>query len=210
MLAYLSIASGCLALLCLLVLHFVSPEYHPSWRMISEYASGKHKGWLTAFFYLWGIGSILLALLLWQEVSGIWATTGVILLILSGIGAIMGGLFDINHPKHGLAFALGVPTLPAAALLTGYHLAQLEKWSGNKSLLLWSAHATWISVVLMAVAMMVMFSGIKNSGVEWGKDAPPLEKLPDGVVALGGYANRLLVFCYIFWSISVTRIYIKL
>jgi hypothetical membrane protein len=208
-LANLSIASGCLSLLCLLILHFVSPEFQPSWRMVSEYATGKNKGFLTAFFILWGACSIFLALLLWNVVGTKWASLGVILLFVSGIGAIMGGLFDINHPKHGLAFALGVPTLPVAALLIGYHLVGLENWSGSKTSILLSTHATWFSVVLMALAMMVMFSGFKNAGVQFGKDAPPIESVPDGVVALGGYANRLLVFCYIFWTILVAKTYLK-
>jgi hypothetical protein len=39
-LAVLTIVSGSLSLLCLLALHFVSPEFQPSWRMISEYALG--------------------------------------------------------------------------------------------------------------------------------------------------------------------------
>jgi hypothetical protein len=59
--AKLSLASGALSLLFLLALHFVSPEFQPSWRMVGEYALGKHKGFLTAFFLLWGLSSILLS-----------------------------------------------------------------------------------------------------------------------------------------------------
>lgn len=208
-LASLSILSGGLSLLCLLVLHVVSPEFQPSWRMVSEYALGKNKRLLTAFFFFWAANSILLSVLLWGAAGSFWAKTGVILLGISGIGALMGGLFDVKHPKHGLAFALGVPTLPVAALLLGYHLVQLEKWSESKTLLLLSAHATWVSLVLMALAMMVMFSGFKKSGVSWDKDAPPPENVPPGVIALGGYANRLLVFCYILFPVLVAITYLS-
>lgn len=202
-LAILSIASGCLSLLCLLALHFVSPEFQPSWRMVSEYALGKNKRLLTGFFFLWGTSSILLAALLWGVVGSIWVTVGVVLLFISSIGAIMGGLFDVKHPKHGLAFALGVPTLPVAALLIGHHLVRLENWSECKTPILLSAHSTWVSVVLMGVAMMVMFSGFKKSGVSWDKDSPPPESLPPGVIALGGYANRLVIFCYVLFLMVV-------
>ena len=121
-LGFLTIASAAMSLLSLIVLHFVSPEFKPSWRMISEYAMGKHKRVLTTFFFCWGLSSIFLSLLLWNKVTTIWGTVGVILLFVSSIGEIMGGLFDVNHKHHGLAFLLGIPTLPAAALLIGYDL----------------------------------------------------------------------------------------
>ncbi len=209
-LALLTLISGSLSLLCLAVLHVVSPEFQPSWRMVSEYALGKNNGMLTAFFVLWGLSTVLTALLLWNIVASTPATLGVVLLFISGIGAVMGGLFDIKHPKHGLAFALGVPTLPIAALLIGYHLVHLEKWREHSSNILLSAHAIWISFVLMGVAMATMFAGFKKSGATWDKDAPPPDKVPDGVIALGGYANRLLVFCYAFFPMLLAWIYLVL
>lgn len=193
----LSIVCGLISLLSLSALHFSSPEFKPSWRMVSEYALGKYKWQITLFFISWGISSILLAAALSSIVSGFWAMTGVVLLAVSGIGAICGGLFDVNHKNHGLAFGLGVPTLPIAALIISYHLkgaGQIE--IGNT--VFW-AHSTWISLLLMAFSMMLMFTGFKKAGMSWDKDSPPPTEVPPGVIALGGYANRLLVFCYIFW-----------
>ena len=209
-LAQLILGSGVLSLVFLLVLHFASPEFQPSWRMVSEYAMGKYKGLLTAFFVLWGTSALLLALLLAPLVSGLWAWLGVVLLCISGIGAIMGGLFDINHPWHGLSFALGVPTLPIAALLLSYHLVQNAAWQPHSTAILGSAHSVWLSLILMGVAMATMFSGFKKAGVSWEKDAPPPDKVPDGVVALGGYANRLLVVCYIGWLILMAKVFITI
>ena len=202
-LAVLSIISGCLSLLCLLALHFVSPEFQPSWRMISEYALGKNKRLLTAFFFLWGTCIILSAMLLWNIVGTMWARAGVVLLLISGIGAIMGGLFDVKHPRHGLAFLLGVPTLPLATLLIGYQLLSLEAWSSYQGVLLISAHAPWIALVFMAGSMALLFSGFKKAGYPMGPDAEVPEKLPDGVIPLAGYANRLLVLCYLILPILV-------
>jgi len=205
-LAILSIVSGGLSLLCLLALHFVSPEFQPSWRMISEYAMGKNKRLLTAFFILWGACSILSAILLWSVVGTIWASIGILLLFISGIGAIMGGLFDIKHPKHGLSFMLGVPTLPLAALLIGYHLLSLEAWLPYRNILLLASHAPWIALVLMGGAMALLFSGFKKAGYPMGPDVEPPKKLPEGVIPLAGYANRLLVLCYLIWAILVASI----
>lgn len=200
-LTLLSIIAGAASLLSLLGLHFTSPEFKPSWRMVSEYALGKHEWLLMAFFFLWGASSIFLALALVQVVSGVWAYIGTALLLISGIGAICGGLFNVNHKKHGLAFALGVPTLPVAALLLNYHLLNTNVISEKNTL--YAAHATWLSVILMAVAMMMMFAGFKKAGVTWDKDSPPPTEVPKGVIALGGYANRLLVFCFIFWVMVI-------
>lgn len=207
-LSILAIACSLISLLCLTLLHFVSPQYKPSWRMISEYAYGKNKIILTLFFIFWGIGTLLTAALLFKNVSNSWATFGVILVGISGIGAIMGGLFDIKHKLHGLSFLLGVPTLPAGALLVAYHLIDFEKLIPYKTSILWSSHLVWISLVLMAISMMMMFNSFKKAGVSWDKNSEPPETLPSGVVAYGGYANRLLVVCYIWWTVYICSMFL--
>jgi hypothetical protein len=190
------------SLLSLGALHFASPEFQPSWRMISEYAMGKHHWLITSFFIFWGLSSFTLCILLWPNVTGLWATIGIILLAISGVGEIMGGLFDINHKLHGLSFMLGVPSLPIAALLIGYHLINKD---GSNIVILLSSHATWISVILMAVAMVVMMTGFKNAGIPMGPGATPPDSVPDGVIALAGYANRFLVITYLGWLLIVAN-----
>jgi hypothetical protein len=200
-LAVLSIITGVISLLSLLALHFASPEFKPGWRMVSEYAMGKYKWILTVFFLMWGGSSLFLAISLIQIVTGSWAYFATILLAISGIGAISGGLFDVNHKLHGLAFALGVPPLPVAALILTYHLLNANIITQKNTLIV--AHSTWISILLMAFTMMLMFKGFKKAGVAWDKDSPPPTEVPKGVIALGGYANRLLVFCFIFWVVYI-------
>lgn len=204
--ALLALICGILSLLSLMILHFVSPEFKPSWRMISEYALGKHKWLITAFFLLWGASSIFLSLFLWNVVTTMWAKVGVVFLFISGIGEIMGGLFDVKHKLHGLSFLLGVPSLPIAALLIGYNVINMQQWDGFSSTILFSSHATWISLIAMAVAMMVMMSGFKKAGIVMEQNAAPPDRVPPGVIALAGYANRLLVFCYILWLLVISNI----
>lgn len=203
--ATMALASGAVSLLCLLILHFTSTEYQPSWRMVSEYALGKHKWLLTVFFMGWGICSMLTAYLLWQVSFSLWAQIGSVLVLLSGIGAFMGGLFDVKHKWHGMAFGLGIPTLPIGALLLSYHLVNMLPWSQQSILILWSAHALWITVVLMAVSMMVLFAGFKKAGLPMGPDVEPPEHLPAGVIGIVGYANRLLVLCYVGWLLIMAK-----
>ena len=199
----LSLLCGALALLSLSALHVVSPEFQPSWHMISEYALGKYKILITSFFLLWGASSIFLALALWNSMNTTWATIGLVLLLVSAVGEIMGGLFDVKHKLHGFSFLLGVPSLPIAAMLIGYQLIEQANWADNSSLLLFASHATWISLVIMGIAMVVMMSGFKKSGIPMGPDVPPPQSVPPGVIALAGYANRLLVICYVGWLMMV-------
>lgn len=178
--------------------------------MVSEYALGKHKGLLTLFFFCWGISSILLSILLLSVVTSVWAKVGVLLVFISGIGAIMGGLFDIKHKHHGLSFALGVPTPVIGSLLIAYNLIGINAWQAYTFEILLASHLIWISCVLMGVSMGLMFSGFKKAGIAMGKDAEPPKEVPKGVIAVGGYANRILVFCYIGFNLIIAFIYLKI
>ncbi|WP_192348750.1 DUF998 domain-containing protein [Algoriphagus sp. Y33] len=82
MLPYIVIGLSSLSLLSLIVLHFVSPNFKPSWRMISEYALGNHKWLIILFFICWGLAFMLLTIPLWTEVSSIWAKIGVVLVFI--------------------------------------------------------------------------------------------------------------------------------
>jgi hypothetical protein len=204
------LATGAMSLLCLLLLHFLSPEYDPSWRMISEYALGKYKGLLTAFFVLSAICTMMLPILLWNETEGLWSKVGLVLVFLSGVGALMGGLFDLKHPLHGAAFALGVPTIMVGALLVSYHLVKRSGWAQYSTGTLLAAHAIWISLVLMGVSMVVMMNGFKQAGVTMGPGATPPDTVPPGVIAVAGYFNRLLVVCNTAWIMVMAYVYLML
>jgi hypothetical protein len=85
-LAFGSMRCGVIALQSLLTLHFVSPEFQPSWRMVSEYALDQYRWLITAFFIFWGARSMLLAVLLRPLVDSAWARVGVDFLAVSGVG----------------------------------------------------------------------------------------------------------------------------
>lgn len=208
-LAILSIATGAISLISLIILHFVSPEFKPSWRMVSEYALGKHKWILTSMFVCWALSSICLAIFLINIVSGFWANIAALLIIISGIGAFMGGLFDVKHKLHGLAFALGIPTFPIGALIVAYHLSDQSSWFPHTNLILASAHSIWISVILMGITMGILFSGLKKAGIPFGPDQEPLNEIPKSVIAINGYANRLLIFIYLAFNIIISVLYLK-
>ncbi|HET6766897.1 MAG TPA: DUF998 domain-containing protein, partial [Chitinophagaceae bacterium] len=182
----LSILAAVGSILFLVFLHVLSPEFAPSWRMVSEYANGNYKWALSLFFILWGVSSCLLAVHLWKLVSNKKSRIGVVLLFISGIGEISAAIFDVNHSLHGFAGLLGVPTLPVAALLISYGLTKREEWAPVKKEIIYSAHFTWITLAIMVVSMIVMMNGFLNAGIDFSKNATPPETVPAGVIALAG------------------------
>jgi hypothetical protein len=209
-LANSTIAFGIISILCLITLHFVSSEFKPNFRMVSEYALGNHKWVITLFFISWGLCSTTSALMLWNIVTSGWAKFGVLLVFITGIGAIMGGLFDVQHKLHGLSFGIGVPFLPIGVLLISYHLLKNVKWQNHSTILLLSSHSIWISLILMAGSMFLFFSGLKSAGVAFGTDLPPITELPKGVIGINGWANRLLVLCYLAYPILTASIILNI
>jgi len=209
-LANSTIAFGIISILCLFTLHIVSNEFKPSFRMVSEYALGNYKWLITIFFLCWGLCSISSGFMLWNVVTAGWAKFGVILIFVSGIGAIMGGLFDVQHKLHGLSFGIGVPFLPLGALLITYHLLKNVEWQNHSTILLLSSHSIWISLILMAGSMFLFFLGLKSAGVSFGPDLPPITELPKGVIGINGWANRLLVLCYLAYPILTATIFLTI
>lgn len=205
-----TIVFGAVSILCLIALHFISTEFKPNFRMVSEYALGKHKWLLTMFFLCWGLCSIASGCMLWNVVTSGWAKFGVITLFITGIGAIMGGLFDVQHKLHGLSFGIGVPFLPIGALLISYHLLNKAEWQNHSTSLLISSHAVWISLLCMGFSMFLLFSSLKATGIVYGPDSPALAELPKGVIGINGWANRLLILCYIWYPVWTAKLLITI
>jgi hypothetical protein len=195
--------ASALAAVLLLLLHLLSPEFDPSWRMISEYAYGNYEGVLTAMFLVWGLAEWCALIALAPVVTGGWSRLALVLLAVSGLGAVMGGLFDVRHPLHGAAFGLGVPFLPIAALILSVHLTRNRKPVGRSLLVL--AHATWVAFAAQVITMMMFIAGLKAAGAFHPETPAMLPSLPAGVPAVVGYPNRLLVLAYLVWVYLANR-----
>lgn len=208
--AYLALTSALCALILLASLHFLSPELDPSWRMVSEYALGRY-GWvLSLMFFSWAVSSFSLLIAITSQVKTVVGKIGLGFLFLAGVGMTMGGLFDITQNLHGVAALIGIPTFPIAAVLITLSLTHAKAWSNAKELLLWTAHFTWISLLLLVVTFPIfIFTYIHGGGVM--STVPKLTiTLPVGTIALIGWANRLLVLAYCIWTIKVAWTAIKL
>lgn len=192
--AYAALAATAFSAAALLLLHILSPELAPSWRMVSEYANGQRKELLTIVFVAWALSSFSLLAALWP----LWETTlgkaGLAFLFCAGIGQLMGGLFDINHKLHGPAAMVGIPSLCLAAILVTLALKYRSDISAPP---LWSAHLPWISFVVMIATLVLFFSSLKAAGVDLSGQSGPLKDLPAGVHGYVGWANRaLFIFSY--------------
>lgn len=194
--AYLALTATAASAAALIFLHLLSPELEPSWRMVSEYANGRH-GWLLAImFFAWAAGSFALAGALWPLSQSTLGLVGLGLLCLAGIGQLMGGLFDINHKLHGPAAMIGIPALCAAAVVLSL---AMSREAGIVAPPLWSAHLPWLSFVAMLGALFLRFSALKGAGVDMAAQTGPLQALPAGVSGYVGFANRALFLTSYLW-----------
>ena len=200
--AYLAISASIATLLLLAILHVLSPEFDPAWRMVSEYANGEY-GWvLSLMFAAWAISSWVLAFVIWSQLGTRVGKIGLFFLIAAGIGEAMASVFDINHALHGLAGMIGIGSLPIAAMLISTSLGRTQSWSTAKKSLLSTANLTWISVLLLIVSFIIMIVTYTQVGGDMNTTQVPTS-LPAGVIAFVGWTNRFLIVAYCAWVITV-------
>ncbi len=195
--AYVALSGIVISAAALFTLHVASPEFAPSWRMVSEYANGKWGLLLFVVFAGWAVSSFALMAALWPVTSMTLGKFALLFLFLAGVGQIMGGVFDINHKLHGPAAMVGIPSLCIAAVLTTLVLAKFEGITAPPT---WSAHLPWISFALMIAAFMLFFSALKSAGVDMSSQTGPLKELPTGVTGYVGWANRLIFAASFLWT----------
>src|SRR5262245_45766348 len=154
--ARLAIGLAAAALLLLASLHVLSPEFDPSWRMVSEYATGRY-GWvLSLMFAAWAFSSWALAVTVAFQVRTTAGKVGLLFLAAAGLGEAMASVFDISHPLHELAGLIGIGSLPVAAMLISLSLTRTPMWLRSKKVLLWTASLTWVSVLLLAATFVIL------------------------------------------------------
>jgi hypothetical protein len=197
--AWLAILLTGATILLLAALHVLSPEFSPSWRVISEYAFGHYAWVLFLLFLCMGTSSWALAVAVWSEVHTAGGKVGLWLLLVAGLGGVMAAFFDITHETgHAIAGLLGVIGFPVAALLLSVALGRRENWRRARARLLWLANLSWISVVLLVATLAIMTMQMSRlNGGHLPEHAP--KALPPGVLALDGWADRLIVLCNCAW-----------
>lgn len=166
--AKLSFAAAALFLVLLAALHFIKPEFDPSWRMISEYEIGRY-GWvMQGAFISQAVSCVALFVAVLSQARTIGGRIGLALLLLSATGLTIAAFSVADYitatsdqltahgNMHGLGATLGIPSLPIAAVLISLSLGRNPAWSSTRRSLLWVAHLTWISVLVMFVPLLVL------------------------------------------------------
>jgi hypothetical protein len=149
------------------------------------------------------MSSWALALALWSQVKTKAGKVGWWFLVIAGLGEAMASVFDITHdPGHSIAGLLGMGGFPIAAVLLSLSLGRLPAWHGVRSLLLWIANLSWISIVLLVVTLVLMTVQFAQLyGGHLPQQAPT--QLPAGVLGLDGWADRLFVLSNCLWVFVV-------
>ena len=203
--AWMAIVLTIAAMLLLASLHVLSPEFAPSWRVISEYALGRYAWVLSLMFVAMGMGPWALAIAVWQQVPTRAGKVGLWFLIVAGAGGVMASYFDISHATgHMISGLLGVLGFPVGALLVSGSLGRLETWRGTRAALLRLANLSWISVLLLVASLAIMTAQMMHAnGGHLPQHAP--KALPSGVLALDGWADRLIVLVNCAWVLIAAR-----
>jgi hypothetical protein len=190
--AKISLYSAAAYLVLLVALHVLKPELDPSWHFVSEYSIGQF-GWVNILAFLTLSLSCFAAFVAVRpQITTIGGKIGLALLLLAAVALAAGGIFVMDpitatenemttHGKlHGLAGMIGIPSLPIAAVLLS---RRRPRW------VRWTAHSTWILLVLMDV---VLFSTLGKNGGKFGPEVPI------------GWPNRLLVAAFAAWLIAIS------
>jgi Protein of unknown function (DUF998) len=195
----LTLATSVLFLILLVALHFLEPEYAPSWRMVSEYLLGNY-GWVMQLAFLsMALSCVTCFFAVRSYIQTRGGNIGLVILLVTAaalITAAFSAIDPITASKnaltthgniHALASMIGVPGLPLAALLISRSLAHNPGWFSARRALFWATSLAWISLLLMVLTVAVML--------------PLAGKFGPNVWI--GWPNRIVMVAYSGWLITV-------
>lgn len=149
--AVYSLGASALSVGLIVSLHFLEPEFDPSWRMLSEYSLGRYGVLMRAAFLAMGTAVIAVAVALWGT-AGVWSL-GLLLVALGPLGAAFIDTDPITTPRaqmsrrsnvHSALGSLFILGFPLAATIAGISAAS-EPAVG--SVLAWASIVPWITLV---------------------------------------------------------------
>ncbi len=194
------LAVGFLAML--FSLHFLEPQFDPSWRLISEYQLGRY-GWLmTLAFLCWGGSVLALHLALRTSMRNTAGRIGVGWLVLIGVCLIGAGIFKpiamteatitTASVLHTLCAAIVVLTFPVAASLIAGSLARHPDWAPVRRWLLWATVLVWLSLLTFFASSIV--SNLIDPTA--GRFSPQVRL---------GWPNRFVAVAYTIWLLVLAQ-----
>lgn len=198
--ARLAFGLGAAFLIFLTALHFLEPEFDPSWRLISEYEIGKY-GWLMslAFFCLGG-GFLLLLRAVWYFINTSGGSFGKWWLLLIVIALFGAGIFttlpitnttgSTTNNIHTICGVVVIFTFPIVATLLGRSLACNQEFKSSQRQLFWITFLVWIGMLSFLGSMIIYY---------------PKENVFNPEVLIG-WPNRFMMLTYSLWLLAVARL----
>lgn len=197
--ARLSLAGAAAFLFLLAILHFIKPELDPSWRVMSEYAIGRH-GWVMVLAFLclaFSCVALFAAIRAQTQTAG--GKVGLAFLLVAAAGMTIAAVFTTDPitassselTTHGNIHALGTVLgagVPIAAALISRSLTRNRGWSWARRSLVWSAVLAWVGFLAFVLANVVMFPDDGTFG-------------PDVLI---GWPNRFMMVTFSVWLMAVT------
>ena len=192
--ARISLTFGFLFVFLLGSLHFLEPEFDPTWRFISEYALGKY-GWMMPLAFI----SIAISLAssgvaIFSKVRNVVGYIGLFIILLAVIGLLIAAFFKtdpIFTPQNELTSSGQMHVLgasldysPLAFLLLSFSLARHADWSSVKKWLFLSA--------VLSLALTIRFIATIPADAVFGP----------GVYS--GLVGRFLMLSYFGWLGTVS------
>lgn len=184
-------------------LHFLEPEFDPSWRFISEYQLGQY-GWVmsVAFFSLM-VSSASLFLAILSQIRTAGGYIGLFFLLVSMVGFGLAAFFvtdpitAVESTDHGRLHSMGAilgGTITGAAYFLGWSLARNKAWALARRSLLWITS-------LAIVGQLASF---------WMQAIMAQSNNRFGPTVLVGWPNRLLIVSLAGWLLALAWQVIKL
>ena len=186
----------------LILLHFLEPEFDPSWSMISEYELGKYGILMSLAFFCWGGGFLSLLISIWNSLNSIGGQIGKWWLLILSIALFGAGIFkpqlrtdtirgttDAIHTICGLLMIL---TFPTVSILISKSLSKSSLFQSSKSKLIWMTTLVWVGFLLFFLFTIIFLPKDKAYNSDY----------------LIGWPNRFMVVCYTIWLLGLS-IHIK-
>jgi len=157
-----AIACFTYAVLALLLLHILRPDYAPAHHFISDYAVGSY-GWvMTTWFLAMSCGCLMLLLgLVRSGPNLVAARIGALLLGVASIGSVVSAIFptDVRLPEtttgeiHFVSFLVNIGSIVLAIVLLSVSFGSQPRWRPYRRTALILAALVVLAVVLQFLTL---------------------------------------------------------
>jgi hypothetical protein len=194
--AGISFAAAALFFILFAALHFLEPEFDPSWRFISEYELGQY-GWIMAIAFLsLMVSSASLFVAIRTQIRTVGGSVGLFFLLVSSVGFGLAAIFTTDPITATTATAHGMVhntaailggNISGAAYLLGWSLARNRAWASSRRALLWITGLGFTG----NVAALWMQALVAQAHAKFGPQV------------LVGWPNRVLIVAFAGWMLAL-------